>query len=44
MGELAEMHLNGTLCEKCGEYIGEAVGYPKLCEDCEKEEIESEEE
>lgn len=35
MGEISEMHLDGTLCERCGEYLGEPVGYPRLCEDCE---------
>jgi len=34
MGDLAEMHLNGVLCERCGSFIGEEVGYPRLCEDC----------
>ena len=37
MGEIAEMHLDGTLCERCGEFLGEPVGYPRLCKDCEKE-------
>lgn len=34
MGEVAEMMLDGTLCEQCGTFIGEPVGYPRLCEDC----------
>lgn len=29
MGEIAEMMLDGTLDEQTGEYIGEAVGYPR---------------
>ena len=38
MGELADMHLDGTLCEQCGEFLdGEAPGYPRLCKDCEEE-------
>lgn len=37
MGEIAEMHLDGTLCERCGEYLGHAVGYPRYCRDCWKE-------
>ena len=41
MGEIAEMHLNGILCERCGEYIGEEVGYPRLCGTCEREDIEN---
>ena len=34
MGEVAEMMLDGTLCEQCGTFIGEPVGYPRLCSDC----------
>ena len=29
MGEIAEMILDGILDEQTGEYIGEAVGYPR---------------
>lgn len=31
MGEIAEMMLDGTLCEGCGEYIGSDAGYPQYC-------------
>lgn len=31
MGEIAEMMLDGTLCEACGEYIGSDAGYPQYC-------------
>lgn len=33
MGEIAEMMLDGTLCECCGEYIhdDEASGFPRYC-------------
>ena len=34
MGQVAEMTLDGTLCEQCGTFIGPPVGYPRLCEDC----------
>ena len=34
MGEIAEMHLDGTLCECCGEYLGKPCGYPRYCRDC----------
>ncbi|WP_281281436.1 hypothetical protein [Paenibacillus dokdonensis] len=39
MGEVAEMILNGLLCEVCGCYIDdmEEPGYPRTCEDCENE-------
>lgn len=33
MGEIADMMLDGTLCECCGEYIDddEASGFPRYC-------------
>ncbi len=32
MGEIAEMMLDGTLCEGCGVYIGNGgSGYPQYC-------------
>jgi hypothetical protein len=34
MGEVAEMMLDGTLCEGCGEFLGAPVGYPRKCRDC----------
>jgi len=34
MGDIAEMMLDGTLCESCGEFIGEPVGYPQYCDSC----------
>lgn len=37
MGDVADMILEGILCEACGVYIGDAVGHPRLCEDCEDE-------
>ena len=37
MGDVAEMIIEGILCEECGSYIGEAVGYPRKCEDCKEE-------
>jgi hypothetical protein len=34
MGEIADAMLDGTLCECCGEYIGEGgAGYPRYCSD-----------
>lgn len=38
MGDIAEMMLEGTLCEGCGVYMGEGDGYPVRCEDCTTEE------
>ena len=34
MGDIADMMLDGTLCEQCGDYIGESIGYPRVCSDC----------
>jgi len=34
MGDVAEMVLDGILCESCGEFIGEAVGHPRDCRSC----------
>jgi hypothetical protein len=37
MGEIAEMMLDGTLCECCGEYIDDdgGEGFPRYCSaDC----------
>lgn len=34
MGEVAEMMLDGTLCEGCGEYMGEGNGFVRRCAGC----------
>jgi hypothetical protein len=35
MGEVAEMMIDGTLCEQCGEFLdGESPGYPRSCTGC----------
>lgn len=35
MGEIAEMMIDGVLCEQCGIYIeGEPPGYPRKCDGC----------
>lgn len=36
MGEVADMMLDGTLCEGCGVYIGADYG-PSYCRDCASE-------
>lgn len=42
MGEIAEMMLDGTLCQVCGSVIdGGTPGYPRYCEDCAKDEVVS---
>ena len=36
MGEIADMMLDGTLCEGCGVFLNdEAAGYSCYCEGCE---------
>ena len=34
MGEIADMMLDGTLCEGCGTYLGDETGYPGYCSAC----------
>lgn len=32
MGEIADMMINGEMCEMCGVYLeGEAGGFPRYC-------------
>ena len=39
MGDIADMMVDGSMCESCGEILlkdGELPpGYPRKCEDCE---------
>lgn len=38
MGEIAEMMLDGDLCEQCGVYMGSpGQGFPRKCKDCRRE-------
>ena len=37
MGDIADMMLEGVLCEGCGGLLGEGHGFPGLCHDCAKE-------
>ena len=42
MGEIAEMMLDGTLCQVCGSVIdGDTPGYPRYCIDCAKGQVVS---
>lgn len=34
MGEITDMILDGTLCQECGVYMGDPVGYPVTCGAC----------
>jgi len=37
MGDIADMMIDGTLCEGCGVYLpGESRGDPRRCRDCAK--------
>ena len=36
MGEIADMMLDGTLCQQCGCFLGDDQGYPQTCSDCAK--------
>jgi hypothetical protein len=38
MGEIADMMLDGILCEGCGVYMGDEVGFPRLCNSCKSDE------
>ena len=37
MGEIADMMLEGVLCQICGVYLGEGDGYPMTCPGCSDE-------
>ena len=37
MGEIAEMMINGDLCQACGDYLGDGDGYPMTCDYCHRE-------
>ena len=39
MGDIADMMLEGVLCEGCGVYLdGESPGYPRYCGSCKRTE------
>ena len=38
MGDIADAMLDGSLCEGCGVYMGDDVGYPRKCSACSREE------
>ncbi len=41
MGDIADMMIEGALCEGCGVWMGGESGYPRRCFDCTQEEEES---
>ena len=34
MGDIADMILEGVLCEGCGDFMGEGEGFPQYCAGC----------
>ena len=38
MGEIAEAMIDGELCERCGVYLGAAVGHQRMCGGCRRDE------
>ncbi len=39
MGDIANMMLDGTMCQQCGEYLGTDNGYPTTCAGCGGDEL-----
>lgn len=37
MGEIADMMINGDMCEVCGVILGDGDGYPRRCQDCRRD-------
>ena len=38
MGDIADMIIDGEMCEECGEIIDDDAGYgPRLCRGCERQ-------
>ena len=37
MGDVADMVLEGLFCEGCGAFMGNECGYPRRCEECQKD-------
>jgi DNA-directed RNA polymerase subunit RPC12/RpoP len=38
MGDIADMMLDGILCEGCGVYMGGNIGFARRCGSCKREE------
>jgi len=34
MGDIAELMIEGVLCETCGDYLGGPTGFPRRCSAC----------
>jgi hypothetical protein len=35
MSDFVDLMLDGVICEGCGEFLGDPVGYPQSCPGCE---------
>lgn len=40
MGEMAEAILDGDFCQVCGVFLGDGMGFPRTCLDCQEDENE----
>lgn len=38
MGEIADMMINGSMCQYCGECFDDEPGYPRSCPSCSSDE------
>lgn len=37
MGDIADMMIDGTLCEGCGVFLGWSTGHPEYCHSCKED-------
>ena len=42
MGDIADMILEGCMCQGCGEFLGEGEGFPAYCPSCQSDENKAE--
>lgn len=36
MSEFVDLMLDGAICQCCGQFLGDATGFPRSCEGCER--------
>jgi hypothetical protein len=36
MSEFVDLMLDGVICQRCGQFLGDATGFPRSCEGCER--------
>ena len=39
MSNFVDLMLDGVICQCCGQFVGDAVGYPRSCGGCETPEL-----